>query len=396
MDGEESHPRSEGEDRTQPAAGPLLSGSTSALQRTVAALRARLGQRGFAALLAVLAAAAVLVAWLVPREGGPATALRRWVGLESACGNGRVDGKEECDDGNDRADDACLPGCRMARCGDGVQRRDVEECDDGNRLEGDGCSSACLSCPRGGNGFSSSANGHCYWREDEPLSFDDAASRCVRGDGHLVTFADDREWREVTEQLLSGGNAPPVWIGLRKEDQNGVRDFGWVDGARVLAVHWSIQEPRRTPGGLDCGVQGSGGNWAVSTCTEQRGYVCERPAWVVEPRTGSAYRRFVERVTWERARAHCADRGGHLVTFSDLSEQAFVAARFQGTVWIGGQMTDERGGFGWMTGEAPAHADFAPGEPNYLAEQKCVALDVDRRWYNRLCSDRHSFVCETP
>ena len=103
-------------------------------------------------------------------------------------------------------------------------------------------------------------NGHCYWREDEPLSFDDAASRCVRGDGHLVTFADDREWREVTEQLLSGGNAPPVWIGLRKEDRNGVRDFGWVDGARVLSVHWSIQEPRRTPGGLDCGVQGIGGH----------------------------------------------------------------------------------------------------------------------------------------
>ena len=395
MDGEEPHPRPQLKDGVRPAAGPFLSGQ-SALQRALLLVRSRLGGRTLIAVLLVLAAAAVLGTLMLPREAGPAATLRRWVGLESACGNQRVDAGEECDDGNDKSDDGCLPTCVLARCGDGVQRRHAEECDDGNRLEGDGCSSACLSCPRGGNGFSSSANGHCYWREEEALSFDDAASRCVRGDGHVVTFADDGEWREVTEQLLSGGNAPPVWIGLRKEDRNGVRDFGWVDGARVLSVHWSIQEPRRTPGGLDCGVQGAAGTWSASSCDDRKAYVCERPAWVVDPRTGSAYRRYVERVPFERAKAHCADRGGHLVTFSDLSEQAFVAGQFQGTFWIGAQMTDDHGRFRWLTGETVGHADFAPGEPNYLGEQKCVALDVDRRWYNRLCSDRHSFICETP
>jgi cysteine-rich repeat protein len=393
MDGEESHPRAQGKDGVRPAAGPFLSGPT-ALQRALHFARSRLNGRGIAALSLALAAVAALAGLMLPRAAGPAAALRRWVGLESACGNQRLDAGEECDDGNDRADDACLPGCQLARCGDGFQRKHVEDCDDGNRLEGDGCSGACLACPRGANRFSFSGNGHCYWREDEPLSFEDAAARCVKGDGQLVTYADDLEWREVTEQLLSGGSAPPVWIGLRKEDRNGVRDFGWVDGARVLSVHWSIQEPRRTPSGLDCGAQGTGGTWATSACSEQRGYVCERPAWVVEPRTGSGYRRFSERVPWQEARSRCADRGGHLATFSDLGEQAFVAARFQGAVWIGGQI--DRGRFGWLTGEPAGYLDFAPGEPNFANEQKCVALDVDRRWYNRLCTDRHSFVCESP
>jgi cysteine-rich repeat protein len=348
----------------------------------------------WAAVLAALAVVAGATAFLVPQRG-PSAALRRWVGLGATCGDGRVEGREECDDGNDRSDDACLPSCQIARCGDGVVRRNVEECDDGNRAEGDGCTSACLRCPSGPSTFSFGANGHCYWREDQPRDFEDAAERCAQQDGHLVTIGDDREWREVTERLLGGGDAPAVWIGLRKQDRNGVRDFGWVDGARVLTVHWSIQEPRRTPGGLDCGVQGAGGTWAAASCGEPRAFVCERPAWVVEPHTGNAYRLFAERVTWERAREVCAARGSHLVTFSDVGEQAFVTARFPGAIWIGSHM-GEREGFVWLTGEEARFSDFAPGEPNYLTEQKCVALDVDRRWWNRECEDRYSFVCETP
>jgi hypothetical protein len=185
-----------------------------------------------------------------------------------------------------------------------------------------------------------------------------------------------------------------MWIGLKSEDRSGVRDFGWIDGGRVLTVHWSIQEPRRTPDGLDCAAQGASGTWGVSSCDEQRAYVCERPAWVTEPRTGIAYRRFVQKVSWQRARAACAARGAHLVTFSDLNEQAFVTGQFQGPVWIGAHLVDERGRFGWLTGETTGYVDFAPGEPNFLTQQRCVALDVDRRWYNRLCDDPHDFVCE--
>jgi cysteine-rich repeat protein len=353
------------------------------------------GPWSWAVLAGILVVVSVLTTLLLPRGHGPAAAVRRWVGFGGSCGDGRVEGREECDDGNDRADDACLPSCQIARCGDGVVRRHVEDCDDGNRLEGDGCTGACLRCSPGPDRFSFAGNGHCYWREDELLGFDRAAERCARQDGHLVTFGDDREWREVTEQLLTGSNASAIWIGLRKEDRNGVRDFGWVDGARVLSVHWSIQEPRRTPSGLDCGVQVGGGTWAAASCDEPRAFVCERPAWVAEPHTGSAYRLFVERVPWQKAQATCAARGAHLATFADAAEQAFVAARFQGAVWIGSHM-GERERFVWLTGEAVRFTDFAPGEPNYLSEQKCVALDVDRRWWNRECGDRHSFVCESP
>ncbi len=108
----------------------------------------------------------------------------------SQCGNGEVEGLEECDDGAENSDsrpDACRTDCRQARCGDGVvdsgepcddgpQNSDVvpdacrpgcvapacgdlvtdveagERCDDGNTTGGDGCSPQCVPeyC---GNGF---------------------------------------------------------------------------------------------------------------------------------------------------------------------------------------------------------------------------------------------------
>jgi cysteine-rich repeat protein len=61
------------------------------------------------------------------------------------CGDKKVEGIEECDDGrlnDDTLPDACRTDCRMAWCGDGVVDSG-EECDDGNPWGGDGCSTTC-------------------------------------------------------------------------------------------------------------------------------------------------------------------------------------------------------------------------------------------------------------
>jgi fibro-slime domain-containing protein len=73
------------------------------------------------------------------------------------CGDKQVTGPESCDDGNLTALDGCsatcavesgwtcpFPGaaCIPAKCGDGLTRGD-EECDDNNGVSGDGCSSSC-------------------------------------------------------------------------------------------------------------------------------------------------------------------------------------------------------------------------------------------------------------
>jgi cysteine-rich repeat protein len=62
------------------------------------------------------------------------------------CGDGQLDPKESCDDGNTDDSDQCTHLCIPALCGDGVVNQPAgvtEACDDGNRDPGDTCTNAC-------------------------------------------------------------------------------------------------------------------------------------------------------------------------------------------------------------------------------------------------------------
>src|SRR5581483_2856833 len=61
------------------------------------------------------------------------------VGGQATCGNGVVEGDEQCDDGNRDNADACKNNCTNAVCGDGVVADPGEQCDDGNTTPNDGC-----------------------------------------------------------------------------------------------------------------------------------------------------------------------------------------------------------------------------------------------------------------
>ncbi len=70
------------------------------------------------------------------------------------CGNGRVEGYEQCDDGLDNDDgepDACRESCQIASCGDGVADTG-EECDEGfdNGDVGGACAHDCMDTTCGG------------------------------------------------------------------------------------------------------------------------------------------------------------------------------------------------------------------------------------------------------
>ncbi|MCA9657616.1 MAG: hypothetical protein KC486_04685 [Myxococcales bacterium] len=62
----------------------------------------------------------------------------------SFCGDGILDGDEECDDGPNNADDAaCTGACTNAVCGDGLVYAGVEACDDGDDDAENYCDNAC-------------------------------------------------------------------------------------------------------------------------------------------------------------------------------------------------------------------------------------------------------------
>ncbi|MEE2836282.1 MAG: DUF4215 domain-containing protein [Myxococcota bacterium] len=115
------------------------------------------------------------------------------------CGNNVVEGSEACDDGNRNDNDGCLNTCRLATCGDGVVRVDVdsqsegfEACDDGNALNTDGCLATCR-LPGCGDGYlrndlepSDPAFEQCDDGNSDPS---DGCHRCRVGCGNGVVEA---------------------------------------------------------------------------------------------------------------------------------------------------------------------------------------------------------------
>jgi len=63
---------------------------------------------------------------------------------EPECGNGVVEGAEQCDDGNQTDTDECTNACTAPICGDGVVQPG-ETCDDGNTDDADECTALCQS-----------------------------------------------------------------------------------------------------------------------------------------------------------------------------------------------------------------------------------------------------------
>lgn len=103
--------------------------------------------------------------------------------IPPGCGNGVIDGNEECDDGNTSNQDACLNNCHDGVCGDGYRWVGVEECDDGNTSNQDACLNSCdeATC---GDGYRWMAEEECD--DGDTTSGDGCSSSCVLeycGDG---------------------------------------------------------------------------------------------------------------------------------------------------------------------------------------------------------------------
>ncbi len=349
-----------------------------------------------AALEAVLRRRRVFVAWavastiLAAAAGGMgwklADAHRREARIAVPaviCGDGKVGGKELCDDGNLSDEDACLTTCVWAVCGDGTVRRGIEECDDGNWIEDDGCNSRCLTCRTGDASFSWRQNGHCYSRHDQPLGWQQAEAACEEVSGALLTYASDVEAMAVRDAL---GIAAPTWIGLSAGRPAG--SFAWVTGEPIqTSMPWQEREPK-----LRCAFD-SGSGWATADCNRPLPFVCEQRGWKFRYSDRHAYRLFFARSTWKEAAAACAASGAHLVTVGDPEEQPFIALTGTTVFWIGA--SNERvGQYEWVNAEAFPYRAFAPGEGVTHRTRQCVAMGNDDLWHERPCSDLLPYMCE--
>jgi cysteine-rich repeat protein len=134
-------------------------------------------------------------------------------GTPAVCGDGLVEGDEECDDANDDEGDGCTTLCRFPFCGDGIQHVG-EMCDDGDMLDSNSCTSQCVPafC---GDGLVWDEEEECDDADDDDT--DDCRTNCKTakcGDGVLWAGKEvcddgfnDNEYNGCAEDCLSRADA---------------------------------------------------------------------------------------------------------------------------------------------------------------------------------------------
>jgi cysteine-rich repeat protein/parallel beta-helix repeat protein len=116
----------------------------------------------------------------IPSDGAPTDAEPIDAG-PTDCGDGELDPGEQCDDGNNSNEDACLNNCVMATCGDGFVWSGNEACDDGDVDNTNGCLNDCTVAVCG-DGFVLAGVEGCD--DDNLTDGDGCSSACAVEDYH--------------------------------------------------------------------------------------------------------------------------------------------------------------------------------------------------------------------
>ncbi|MFO0748318.1 MAG: lectin-like protein [Myxococcota bacterium] len=187
------------------------------------------------------------------------------------CGNGVLDGGEECDPSVGPTP-GCAANCSFVGCGNRVVEAG-ETCDDGNDVGGDGCEPDChLPCDdtSGADRAWLAASGACYSLYESDLDWADSEARCAAAGGHLASIGDAAE-----AAVIAGLGLSEVFIGLSDAAVEGT--WTWSSGEAYSYTHWAGGEPNDAGGNEDCGALRKDGLWNDVNCAGLAPALCESP-----------------------------------------------------------------------------------------------------------------------
>jgi cysteine-rich repeat protein len=177
------------------------------------------------------------------------------VPVDPVCGNGKLEGDEECDDGGGAGKDGCTAECRVL-------------------------------CSDFGPGTVESEEHHCYNGYDE-ADFEDAVQDCLDRGGHLVTISSEPE-NDIVQSFV----ATSKFIG-GFEDVDVMSEaagtYEWVTGEPLTYQNWDEGSDQPDREGARCSNSGpinqrcyehcaamqGDGTWMDQRCDLEDGYVCE-------------------------------------------------------------------------------------------------------------------------
>ncbi len=333
--------------------------------------------------------------------------------VAAACGDGRVTGKETCDDKNKTAGDGCSdkclvePGwvCNAAQpttctkpCGDG--KIDFgEQCDDGAKVAGDGCDGACQVevHPVYGAWFCGGTPSSCRLCGNSIL---EPGENCEDG---AVPWASPRLCRPG----CTSGPFPPYHDCYQSCGYSANGTSPCISTCPYYG-NGKVEHAEQCDDGNSAGGDGCTNNGHVESgwmCTHREGIGCDYShcqRW-----TGHACNLWVKacgytlqgcqsRVYWGDANLACQNSGNHLVTIGSASEEAVVQEVVDwhswmgtGAMWIGASWYSA---WTWQNGEPFTY--WNPGTPIQFGTCYSKAMGNVWGYYSSNCSSQFGFICE--
>jgi len=323
-------------------------------------------------------------------------------GKKAECGDGVVEGEEECDDGNTSDTDGCTTMCLEAYCGDGFVHEGVEECDDGNDIDYDGCTNDCR-LPRCGDGILQEGEECDDGNWDDNDACTNSCTVAVCGDG-VVWFGREAcdDGNDIDDDGCTSDCALPscgdgiVQAGEECDDGN----LSNADDCLTTCLAASCGDGFVQEGVEECDDGNLvDGDWCSAGCQKE----CLLGD-VAELQGGNCYVVVAEMVSWGEAAQACELIGSHLVSIGDDAENTFVQGLLDGvgpSAWLG--LTDQwsEGSFVWFIGPgqvlAPVFLNWAAAQPDNQPGDAadCAMIDAaEGAWYDQQCGEQRAYVCE--
>jgi cysteine-rich repeat protein len=301
---------------------------------------------------------------------------------------------------------------KLSPCGNGVVEG-LEECDDPQNPACVGC----LLCAKNGE-VMDPASKHCYLvQAGNTKPWASARSSCLAWGGDLVAPSSAAELA-----FVSGLVGKSVWIGGYAVTPN--CEFAWTNGEPWRA-HWLSGEPGDSGNGSETSVylNPNGGAMSDVSGVFPLGYVCERsPAGscgdgivqpgeecddavispyfdcagcklackageLEDPATRHCYRVVSTPLDAASAANACKAIGGYLAAITSAQENAVIHAQVGAQAWIG--LSNAQQGT-WSNGDPVCFEDPANGG----FQKGCWTMLADGTWSSLSCASAVGYVCE--
>lgn len=251
-----------------------------------------------------------------------------------------------------------------------------------------------------------SYNSNTYVLYNYEIPWREAYKYCEEQGGHMVTINSSGEQEFIHNLLKTSNSRQNLWLGALDTYSEGT--WRWITGEKMNYVNWADGEPNDNNDEDYLMLYKNSGKWndahdIYNDFSDSYGFICEyelndsKLNYTPEKSfvyNNHRYEFYADCADWQTAKRFCEQKGGHLVTVTDTSENSAIIANSTGLsrtrYWIGLTDIQIESQWKWINGESVSFTNWDTGEPNnaFGAEDYAEILLSNGKW-----NDTKGFSC---